>query len=171
MKRILNIMLSLLIFFSTSLCVSSQSSQKDLDQVKLLKQFIGTWDAKIAPDTVTTIEFIQAGAGIYSIQETKAKGNTYETSIGIMGFSDDKQSIITSDLWQIGIVSQDIGKFVSDKILVLERFINDQKHARMYIEIEFLSPESWIWRAKWRGNGMTWGEDWDITATANKVKE
>ena len=171
MKKTLNIMLSLLIIVSFSLNVSSQSDQKDLDQVKLLKQFIGSWEADIAPDTVTTIEFIQAGAGIYSIQETKAKGKTYETSVGIMGFSDDKKSIITSDLWHIGIISQDIGKFISDQKLVLERFPNDQKHARVYIEIEFLSPESFIWRAKFRDNGMTWGEVWDITATVNKVKE
>jgi hypothetical protein len=135
-------MLSLLLLCSFSLCVFSQSEQKDLDQVKLVKQLIGTWEADIAQDTVVILEFTQVGTGMYAIQEMKAKGKTYETTSGIMGFSDGKLSIISAILWADGSITQDIGKFVSTDKLVFERFANDQKHARMLIELEFQSQES-----------------------------
>ena len=80
MKKTLYINLLLLIFFSFSLCLYSQTGQDDLDQAKLMKQQIGTWKADISQDTIVILEFTQAGAGFYVIQELKAKGKTYETT-------------------------------------------------------------------------------------------
>lgn len=171
MKRILNITLSLLIFFSTSLCVSSQSDQKDLDQVKLAKQLSGTWEADVAPDSVAILKFTPVDGGFSILQELKAKGKTYETIAGIVGFSNDKKHVISSTVWANGNTTQDVGRFVSDRLFVSERFGSDLKHARTYIEWEFLSADSFEWRGKWRGNDMTWGEDWFLTGTFNKVKE
>ena len=171
MKKTLNIMLPLLILFSTSLCVSSQSTEKKLDQVELIKQFIGTWKANVAPDTVAILKFTPVDGGFLVLQEMKAKGKTYQTEAAIVGFSKDKQSVISVDLWASGNITQDIGKFVSDRKFLSERIAFDKKLAVMMIEWEFLSPDTFEWRGKWRGSEMTWSEDWNLTATFNKVKE
>lgn len=171
MKKTLNIMLSLLVLFSFSLTVSSQSSQKDLDQVKLAEVFIGTWKTEVSPDTVVILKFTPVDGGLSILQEMKAKGTTYRTEAGIVGFSKDKQYVISADLWANGNITQDIGRFVSDQLFVSERFDIDQKPARMYIEWEFLSTDTFEWRGKWRGNDMIWGDEWNLTATFTKVKE
>lgn len=171
MKKTLNILLSLLIFFNFSLHVSSQSDQKDLDQVKLAKQLSGTWKTEVSPDTVVILKFTSVDGGFSILQENKAKGKTFRTEAGIVGFSNDKNHVISSAVWANGNTTQDIGRFVSDRLFVAERFANDQKHARVYIEWEFLTADSFEWRGKWRGNGMTWGEEWFLTSTFTKVKE
>jgi len=164
-------MLSLLILFSFSLTVSSQSSPKDLDQEKLAKQFIGTWKTEVTPDSVVILKFTPVDGGVSILQELKAKGKTYETVAGITGFSNDKKHVISSTVWANGNTTQDIGRFVSDRLFVTERFTNDLKHARTYIEWEFLSADSFEWRGKWRGIDMTWGDEWNLTSTFTKIKE
>jgi len=171
MKKTLNIMLSLLIIVSFSLNVSSQSDQKELDQVKLAKQFNGTWKTEVSPDSVVILKFTPVDGGFLILQELKAKGKTYETVAGIVGFSNDKKHVISSTVWANGNTTQDIGRFVSDRLFVSERFANDLKHARTYIEWEFLSADSFEWRGKWRGSDMTWGEEWFLTSTFTKIRE
>jgi hypothetical protein len=151
-----------------SLKLSAQNDEA-LDQVELLKQFIGTWKIEIGQDTVITIEFSQAGEGIFNKQENKAKGKTYSTGYGLMGFSEDKQFIITTDLWPSGFISQDIGKFVSPHKYVFERFPINQKHSWIFVEVEFKS-ESIIWRQKSRRTEMAWPDEWTQEITIEKIK-
>ena len=102
MKKTLNIMLSLLIFVSFSLHVSSQSSQKNLDQVKLVKQFLGTWVGELGEDSVLHMKGVQLGEGIFFQGEWKTAGKTYFAFHSVIGFTRDKETIVHSVIWSNG---------------------------------------------------------------------
>jgi hypothetical protein len=171
MKKTLNIMLSLLFLFSISLSVSSQSDQKNLDQAKLAKQFIGNWVSEIGKDSIVFMEAGPSGEGLYMHLEWKAKGKTYATARSVLGFTENYESVVLYSIWQEGIVGKDIGKFVSPKKLVVERFISEGNHSTSLNEIEFPTPDTWTWTSKWRGMETTWEplqtEKWIFT----KVKK
>ena len=156
MKKTLNIMLSLFFLFSISLSVSSQSDQKDLDQAKLAKQFIGNWVSEIGTDTIVFMEAGPSGEGLYFHLEWKAKGETYSTARSVLGFTENYESVVLYSIWQEGFVGKDIGKFVSPKKLVMERFISEGNHSVSINEIEFPTPDTWTWTSKWRGMETTW---------------
>lgn len=169
MKKSFSILIGVSVLLTFSLNTFSQSSEEELDQVELLKQLVGTWQADIAQDTVLIMKITHTGTGMYFIQEFQAKGKTYDTTSGIIGFSEDKQFVVGYSLWQNGNITHDLGHFVSPQKLISERFFNDQKLAIMMVEIEFQSPEQYIWRGKWRGVKMDWPEEWFIESTLKKV--
>ena len=93
MRKSINICLCLALAFSLSLNISAQSTEKELDQVELLKQLIGTWEADIGKDSVSVLVFTPLNNGLHFVQENKANGEVYMTLKGILGFSNDKQMI------------------------------------------------------------------------------
>jgi len=171
MKKTLNIMLSLLIIVSFSLNVSSQSDQKDLDQVKLLKQMLGSWETEIGRDTFVIAEAVPSGKGIIAHIEWKARGETFESMVSIMGFTEDYKTVVFYGLWGNGVVSKDIGRFVSPTKLMMERYYADQYQAKALSEIEFQTPETYTWNFMWRGKEIAWEPLWANNWTWTRVKE
>jgi hypothetical protein len=171
MKRILNIMLSLLIFFSTSLCVSSQSDQKDLDQVKLVKQMLGTWTGEIGKDSIYIVKAVPIGDGIISHFEWQYQGKIYDKMTTITGFTPDKKSIVTYFLQQDGVIVKDIGKFISPTKMMLKRYHLDQIHPVALSEVEFPDPDTWIFKLMGRGQDLSWEPAWTYTWKSTRVKE
>jgi hypothetical protein len=51
MKKTISTFLGLMLFVVFSLYTSAQSANEELDQVELMKQFIGTWECEIGKDT------------------------------------------------------------------------------------------------------------------------
>ncbi len=151
MKKTLNIMLSLLIIVSFSLNVSSQSDQKNLDQVKLLKQFIGTWEAEAGKDSTWLWEITPSNKGYVHAFYLKVKGKTVETLPGIFGFGDEYRNTNLLILYPDGFISRDIGGFVSDNKYVAERFYpQDEKTGLGTWEGTFLTTDklSTIWKVQ-----------------------
>jgi len=171
MKRSLNIILSLLFIFSISLSVSSQSNHRTLDQVELIKLMLGTWKAEIGMDTIVIAEAVPSGKGIIAHIEWKAKGKTYSTSETIIGFTEDYKSVVFFGLWESGIVTKDIGRFVSPTKLMLERYNVDHYQAVGISELEFQDPDNYTWTFLVRGNEITWEPLWSNKWTWTKVKE
>ena len=126
MKKTLNIILSLLIFVSFSLCVSSQSSQKGLDQVMLAKQFLGIWKTEVGNDIILIMEVVPSGEGLDMTIDYKSQGKTYATGCSVLGFTVKKESLVICNVYPSGNIVHDIGKFVTEKKLVMERFFPDQ---------------------------------------------
>jgi hypothetical protein len=64
MKKIIFPMLALsLIVLCSSISLNAQSSEQELDQVELMKQFIGTWVAETGKDSTVVWEAIPMGKG------------------------------------------------------------------------------------------------------------
>ena len=142
MKKIIFPMLVLpLMALCFSMTLNAQSSEQDLDQVELMKQFIGKWIAEIDEDTTQTWEAIPLEKG-YEVNVTwQAKGETFQTGKGIMGFTWKYQTVNWYHLWPSGYISRDMGKFISDKKMTMDRFTADHKHITASMEVNFISPD------------------------------
>ena len=170
MRKSFKVLLSLLVFLGISLTLSAQSTEEELDQVELLKQFIGTWKAEVAEDTVLILKFVPIGGALLHTMEVLAKDSIYYTRPGIYGFSHDKKTVRFAGVDRDGIMSFDYGRFVSDKKYIAEMYEDNLKHPLFIEEIIFISLESFTSRSKWRGEKMTWDVEWSSTLIFNKIE-
>ena len=170
MRKLFKVLLSLLVFLGISLTLSAQSNEEELDQLELMKQFVGTWRAETGEDTVVNTTYEPNGDGILITQENIANGVTYRTVKAVMGVSTDKKTIIVSGVRQDGSVFFHCGKFVSNNKLILELYRNNVKHPVVIQEFEIQSPDTFTARGKSRGEQMTWDAEWWDTTTFNKIK-
>jgi hypothetical protein len=63
MKRLYEFLLGLIFILLCITGMDAQTNQTDLNQMELLKQFIGTWENKTIKDTLYTAEFKPYGSG------------------------------------------------------------------------------------------------------------
>jgi len=144
--------------------------EDELDQVELMKQFIGTWEMPLGENSSYILEFVPVGDAMYLKEEKKENGEVTLSSVGVWGVSPDKNTITSAAVENNGLISFDYGKFVSASKFLTERFRDDQKHPTWIHEFEILSPESFTVRAKRRGEQMTWDAEWREKVTFNKVQ-
>jgi len=170
MKRFIGILMGVMLIFGFYLNLSAQSSEDELDQVELIKQFHGTWEWNMGKDTVTVVSFTPLNNGFLFVQENKANGEPYETYKGVIGFSNDKQMIYVAGTTNDGTLILDNGKFETKTTFTVDRYYGNTSHAAQMVQWEILTPESCAARAKWRGDGMAWPADWNEWGTLKKVK-
>ena len=166
MKKIIFSILALsVIALCCSLNLQAQSSETDLDQVELMKQFIGPWKAELREDTTLLWWFRPSsfGEGYNSIAHWEAKGKTYRTTQGIIGFSGSPKKGFSGVsfyiLWPDGTLSRDEGKFVSEKKLYIERFNKTHTKAFAKWELEFQSQDKFTSTWTPQGPNGTWEDD------------
>ena len=169
MRKSISLLLCISLFFCFSLKLSAQSIEEELDQAELLKQFIGTWEAETGKDSVSVLLFTPINNGLHVLQEDKANGETYVTYKGVFGLSDDKQMILGAAPAPDGTMIIDYGKFETKNKYKNDRYFGNTSHVSQMLEWEFLTPGSFVIRAKWRGIGMTWPKDWVERFTFNKI--
>ena len=169
MRKSISLLLCLSLLSCLSLKLYSQSSDEKLNQAELLKQFLGTWEAEIGKDSVAVLQCTPLNNGFLVVQEDKANGTTYATYQGVFGLSDDKEMIIAAAITPNGMMIIDFGRFVEKDKYVIDRYLGNTTHVANHLEWEFSTPESFIVRSKWRGNGMTWPEEWSNWFTFNKI--
>lgn len=146
-----------LIALCFSIGVTAQSSDKDLEQAELVKQFIGKWKADLKNDTVVYWKITPSDKGYLQKGKWQAKGETFTSSEGIIGFTGKNRQINMFSLWPSGMISRDLGKFVAKDKLVLERFYNPD-HTNMWAiwELTFLSPDKLKSVFKRKGAAEDW---------------
>jgi hypothetical protein len=151
MKKINALFIVGLITLCFSISSHAQSSQNDLDQVELMKQFIGKWAAEADKDSTWLWEITQSNKGYVHAFYLKVKGKTVETLPGIIGFADEYRNTNILILYQDGFISRDIGGFVSDNKYIAERFYpQDMKTGLGTWECTFLTPDKFtaIWKVE-----------------------
>lgn len=154
--------ISLLLCFSLLSCLSlklySQSAENELDQVKLVQQLLGTWQIPIRGDSVMQYTaFPIVGGGYYGKLEYKSGDNVYAVGGFVMGFSPDHKTLEMTVVWPGGNVTHDIGRFVTEKKMVLERFnLDSPTHAIGIWEYEITSPNTMTGVGYGRGQNITW---------------
>ncbi|MCK5103169.1 MAG: hypothetical protein KAR17_10145 [Cyclobacteriaceae bacterium] len=167
--------ISLLLCFSLLTCLSlnlySQSAENELDQVKLTKQIIGTWETRVGEDSIIQMTCTPFGEGIRCQFEWKSDGKVYSEASSVIGFSADRKTIVYTYVRGDGTTTHDIGRFVTEKKWVTERFLSDSPtHAHALAEHEFPSPTTFKFSMCGRGTNITWEPQWESTITYTKIK-
>ncbi len=171
MRKSINICLCLALVFSLSLNISAQSTEKELDQVKLTKQIIGTWETRIGEDSIIQMKCTPFGEGIRCQFEWKSDGKVYREDAMVLGFSADRKTIVYTIIRDDGTTTHDIGRFVTEKKWVTERFLSDSPtHAFALEEHEFPSPTTFKYSWYGRGTNITWEPQWEGSLTYTKIK-
>ena len=158
MKKII-ISIFALPFFALcfSMNLHAQSSENDLDQVELMKQFIGKWAAEAVKDSTWLWEITPSNNGYVHAFYLEVKEKTVDTLPGVIGFADEYRNTNLLILYQDGFISRDIGGFVSDNKYVAERFYpQDMKTGLGTWECTFLTPDKFT--AIWKVEGVKKGE-------------
>ena len=163
MKPFGALLISSIIVIGFSLSARAQSSGTDLDQVELMKQFAGTWEAEVNEDTTFTWEMLPFGKGYDVTGYWKAKGETYSTIKSLFGFAKNKKIVSMFHQYQSGWTQIALGEFVSENKLETE-FMNFDHSVTLgkWVAV-FASPDEFIITYTWKGRAETW-----VDATVNK---
>ena len=169
MKKSICLLLSISLLSCLALNLYSQSDEEELDQVKLTKQFLGTWETQVGEDSVQQFVCTQAGEGMLFKIVYKSKGKVYAEGAGVAGFSPDRKTLEFTAVWPNGVATHDIGRFVTNNKLVMERFLLDSPtHAVALFEYD-ISPTSYSGVGYGRGQNITWEPLSEYKVTFNKI--
>ncbi len=80
--------------------VQAQTTQNKLNQVELMKQFLGTWQTEMGKDTVQVDEFTAFGSGIVGTILTITKGKVISTMKELWGYDKKNDKIIFATIWE-----------------------------------------------------------------------
>jgi len=80
--------------------IQAQTTQNKLNQVELMKQFLGTWQAQMARDTIQVDEFTAFGSGIVGTIKNITKGKVISTTKELWGYDQKNDKIIFAMLWE-----------------------------------------------------------------------
>ena len=154
----------MILYFSANL--QAQSSQQDLDQVELMKYFIGTWEAEMGQDSILIWQVkTTPGKGYEHTGYWKIKGEVNYYGQGLMGFNWGNQHVIWSHMYSHGLIIRDVGQFVTETKLVTKRFTLEHEHATRIIEMNILSPDKY--KAVHKIRGMQ--DDWENVKIMEEV--
>jgi hypothetical protein len=145
MKRILllfGIVLSSMLY---SNWIQAQTTQSKLDQLELMKQFLGTWKWEINIDTVFILEFKQYGKAFVETDYLVTKGNKNVESIWSFSYYAEKDQFRIFGLYSAGYYLTLIGSFTIEKKWE-QKYIQDfnPEIVTGSAEIIFETPKSFL---------------------------
>ena len=118
----------------------AQKTQTKLDQVELLKQFIGTWKCEYRKDTLLIIENIPFGIGMVSNSKIVTNGETIETIIQLHGYDKEKDRFNIAELIKSTSALEIINaRFISETSG--ELVVTNTENAKYQWRFEFKTPD------------------------------
>jgi hypothetical protein len=127
--------------------IQAQTTQPKLNQVELLKQFLGTWKYELAKDTTIISEFTPFGTAIEDNYQIVTKGKILDSGNELLGYNKNDDRIIIARLSKsspnIEITSW---CWTSKNIFEGVRFqdIINPQNATFIMKIEFKSPDLFV---------------------------
>ncbi len=100
--------------------IQAQTTVSQLDQVTLIKQFIGIWQNEFAPDTSIIWEFKSYGKGLETTYKITTKGKTLREAKQLVGFDSIFEKFTNFTLISNGRIVVFTGKFTSDNKMYME---------------------------------------------------
>lgn len=79
--------------------IQAQTTQANLNQVEMMKQFIGTWQTEMGKDTTFMMEGKTFGKGLEFYWKTETKGRIISEGKSIMGYDKMNKRIIEPQIW------------------------------------------------------------------------
>jgi hypothetical protein len=137
--------MSFLIYFEG---IQAQTTDKRIDQVELLMQFVGTWRTELGKDTIAVTEFKAYGSGLDGYVKIITKGETLMELRQLYGYDRKTDKIISAEMYKYK--GSEIGLwacwFTSKNIFSIVSYddIADPDNAALKIQIEIKSPDSYI---------------------------
>ena len=122
MRKATSILLSLSLLSCLSLNLLSQSTDEELDQVELMKQWIGTWKCEITKDTIIIWDLKPFGKGYELDYKNKANGKTIYEIKDLWVFDSKSEKWICFSLEGSGIYNMYYGKFISSNKFNWDRY-------------------------------------------------
>jgi hypothetical protein len=124
----------------------AQTTQTKLNQVELMKQFLGTWKSEMVQDTIWTGEGKSFGSGIELNFKGESKGKIVSEMKSLMGYDKKNDKLIEVDLMK----GSDIMVYAfwfnmkNRCILIPYEYIANPEKATLKWDIEFKSPDMFI---------------------------
>ena len=88
-----------LLLFSNG--IQAQTVQPQLNQVELIKQFIGSWKGEISKDTIVTSEIKSFGTGgIEGYQTTLLKDKIISEETNVWGYDKKRDKYLCARIWK-----------------------------------------------------------------------
>jgi hypothetical protein len=147
MKTFYLFTLNLVFILPYSNGIQAQTTQPKLNQVELLKQFLGTWKYELAKDTTIISEFTPFGTAIEDNYQIVTKGKILDSGNELLGYNKNDDRIIIARLSKsspnIEITSW---CWTSKNIFEGVRFqdIINPQNATFIMKIEFKSPDLFV---------------------------
>jgi hypothetical protein len=127
--------------------VQAQTTQTQLNQPELIKQFIGSWTAEMGKDTTVFCEYKLFGSGMEDYMKAITKGKIYLTEKGLWGYDKKSDKNIHAQLWDPSSrLDVNVWWFTSKNICegVQYQYISNPENAPLKWKLEFKSSESMI---------------------------
>ena len=123
--------------------IKAQTTQTKLDQVELMKQFVGTWQMTVSEDTIQIFEVQQYEKAFISISYLLINGTKVFSSVLNLGFSSKDNRFRGFTLWSSGGYMTSISSFTSENKWVGDwvRNFNPEAVTEKF-EIVFDTPSS-----------------------------
>ena len=126
--------------------INAQNTTSTLDQIKLMQQYVGTWQAKTGKDTLELWEFHQYGKSfIINVSQVVNKQKT-SLYINNIAFSSKEGKFKGFALWPNGSYSTWIGAYTSDKIFsgdMVQNFNPETAYIKLQNVVK--NPNEWTW--------------------------
>ena len=141
--------LSTLIVIFVLLCtnaIHAQTTQTQLNQLELIKQFIGNWKAEMGKDTTVFYEAKLFGTGIEDYMEFITKGKSYLKIKGLLGYDKKNDKYIHLKLLDPSGLALNAFWVTSKNIIegVQYQYISNPEDAPLKWKLEFKSSDSLI---------------------------
>jgi hypothetical protein len=141
-------------FFSTTMTVvfllcftigiQAQTTQTQLNQIDLMKQWVGTWKCVMAKDTTLIVEYSLFGTALDGNAKVVTKGKTLDEFKMLWGYDEKIDKIIAVQLWQSSPNLRILGSWFTSKttaIAIPYQNISNPKDATETVNIELKTPD------------------------------
>ena len=126
-----------------SICISdvkAQSEPEHLDQIELMKQFIGTWKCELGKDTFLMSENVPFGTGMLSSSRIVANSINLDSIIQLYGYDKEiDKFIVAEQIKSSPVIEICTAWFTSGN--TGEIIITNPKNASFRFKFEFKNPD------------------------------
>jgi hypothetical protein len=147
MKTICKIIIITLLLFFCANGLQAQTTQPKLNQVELMKQFLGAWKGETAKDTTMITEYLSFGSAMEGNDKVITKGKTINLLKELWGYDKKSDKIIGVELNQSSLeITSYAMWFTSKNIMeaVLLQDISNPDKAILKYKIELKSPDMFV---------------------------
>jgi hypothetical protein len=134
-----------LLFLSTG--IQGQTTQPQLNQLELSKQFLGNWTGEMGKDTTVFCEYKLFGTGMEDYYKAITNGKIFLSEKGLWGYDKKNDKNIHAQLWDPSSrLDINVWWFTSKNICegVQYQYISNPENASLKWKLEFKSSDSMI---------------------------
>jgi hypothetical protein len=147
MKRYSIIVMTTLVSLLCTKGIQAQATETKLNQVELMKQFIGSWKHDSPDGTSMIFEIIPFGNAMTGNTKTITKDSVFVSNKYLWGYDKKNDKIILAEIFSdTPVMEIDVLWFTSENIVegVLQKDISNPENAATKFKFEFKSPDSFI---------------------------